>query len=71
MSKKGLGKKYRGEPNIVEEYKIGETVIKIADDAYRDRTPEEIQQTLNNIKNILMEIYVVDAMKANAAVVHE
>ena len=29
MSKKGLGKKYRGEPNIVEEYKIGETVMAV------------------------------------------
>ena len=71
MSKKGLGKEFRGEPNIVEEYKIGGTTIKIADDGYRDRTPEEIQQTLDNIKNILMEIYVADAMKTTAAVVHE
>lgn len=48
------------EPHIVEEYKIGETIIKVADNAYRNRTAEEIAQTLNNVKRILTEIYMTE-----------
>lgn len=35
--------------NIVEEYKIGNTTIKICDEAYRDKTPEDIKRILERI----------------------
>lgn len=35
--------------NVVEEYKIGNTTIKICDDAYRDKTPDELEQTRERI----------------------
>lgn len=34
---------------IVEEYMIGNTTIKIADDYYKDRTDAEIQAILDRI----------------------
>lgn len=30
------------EGNVVEQYKLGNTTIKICDDGYRDKTPEEL-----------------------------
>ena len=38
--------------NIVEEYKIGNTIIKISDEAYKNRTPEEIEKTLERLTAI-------------------
>lgn len=35
--------------NVVQEYKIGNTTIKICDDAYRDKTPEDIKKILDRI----------------------
>ena len=44
---------YRGGLEmIVEEYKIGNTTIKICDDAYISKTPEDIQKTLDRIMAI-------------------
>lgn len=40
------------EGNIVEEYKIGNTTIKICDSAYKDKTPEDINKILERIMNI-------------------
>lgn len=37
---------------IVQEYKIGNTTIKINDDAYRDKTPEDIKKILERINVI-------------------
>lgn len=37
---------------VVEEYKIGNTTIKICDDAYRDKTPEDIKKILERINVI-------------------
>lgn len=42
---------------IVETYKIGETIIHIDDDAYINRTPEEIAQTICNLEKVLEKIY--------------
>ncbi|NMA85103.1 MAG: hypothetical protein GX962_14715, partial [Epulopiscium sp.] len=38
--------------NVVKDYKIGNTRIKICDDAYRDKTPEEVQEILRRISQI-------------------
>ena len=37
---------------IVQEYKIGNTTIKISDDAYKDKTPEDIKKILERISVI-------------------
>ncbi len=50
-------KKYSEPANIVKTIYIGNTKINFADNCYRDRTPEEIQQTLDNIARISAEIY--------------
>lgn len=34
---------------IVQEYMIGNTTIKIADDYYKDKTPAEVQAILKRI----------------------
>lgn len=41
---------------IVKEYKIGKTTIKIADDAYRDKTPEELELIHKRIANVCWRI---------------
>jgi hypothetical protein len=38
--------------HIVDEYKIGNTTIKICDDAYRDNTPEDVQRILERVTQI-------------------
>lgn len=45
------------EGNIVEEYKIGNTTIKICDAAYKDKTPEDIEKILKRIMEIGIRIY--------------
>lgn len=35
--------------NIVQEYKIGNTTIKICDAAYNNKTPEEINKILQRL----------------------
>lgn len=36
-------------PNIVREFTIGNTRIKIADDCCRDKTPEDVRRILKEI----------------------
>lgn len=40
------------EGNVVKTYQFGNTRIKICDDAYRDKTPEDIQRILDRIAAI-------------------
>lgn len=35
------------EPNIVKTYQLGNSTVHIADNAYRDMTPEEIEKVLD------------------------
>lgn len=35
--------------NIVEEYKIGNTTIKICDEEYKDKTSEDIRKILERV----------------------
>ncbi len=42
--------------NLVEEYKIGNTRIKIYDDAYANKTPEDIDRILKRLTAIGWEI---------------
>ena len=48
--------------NIVEEYKIGGTTIKICDAAYINKTPADIEKTLERIMQIGWKI-VLDARR--------
>ena len=40
---------------LVEEYKLGNTTIKIYDDAYKDKTQEDIDRILERIAIIAMK----------------
>lgn len=48
------------EGNVVEIFKLGNTTIKICDDAYRNRTEEDIQRSLKNIAQIIYENFYAD-----------
>lgn len=50
-------------PNIVAEYKIGNTVIKVADNYCRDKTPEDIQRILDRIAANVVEYRIAQAAK--------
>jgi len=41
--------------NIVETYKIGNTTIKICNDEYKNKTPEDIQAILKRITRIRLQ----------------
>lgn len=36
-------------PNFVEEYRVGNTLIRIADNYCRDKTPEDVRRILKEI----------------------
>ena len=40
------------EGHVVKDYYIGHTHVKICDDYCRDKTPEQVQQILDNIARI-------------------
>lgn len=40
---------------VVEEFKLGNTTIKICNDAYINRTQEEIEQSLKRINDICLK----------------
>lgn len=42
------------EGNVVKEFMLGETKVKICDDYCRDKTKEEVDQILKNIAMIIM-----------------
>lgn len=37
---------------IVKEYKFGNTIVKVHDDAYKDKTQEDIDRILRRIEEI-------------------
>lgn len=44
--------------NLVEEFKLGNTKIKIYDSAYINNTPEDIENILNRIAKIAEDAYL-------------
>ena len=42
-------------PNIVMDFTVGNTRIKIADDYCRDKTPEDVKQILREIARTALE----------------
>jgi hypothetical protein len=49
--------------HVVKEYKIGDTTIKICDDAYRDKTPEELEKTWERITAVCWKIVLAERAK--------
>ena len=49
--------------NVVEEYKIGNTKIRICNDAYINRSPEEIEQILKRINSLCLNFVMSDRYK--------
>lgn len=47
--------------NVVEEFKIGNTKVRICDDYCRDKTPEEVDDILKNIAETVREPLIVAA----------
>jgi hypothetical protein len=45
-------KKFQTEGNCVAVYNFDNTIVRVCDDYYRDKTPADIQQTLDNIRDI-------------------
>jgi hypothetical protein len=45
------------QPNIVKDFYIGGTHIKIADNYYKDKTSEDAKKILNRIADIAMNAF--------------
>lgn len=54
-------------PNIVRDFTIGNTRIRIADDCCRDRTPEDVTRILREIARTTQE-YITAAAETAAVV---
>lgn len=51
------------EGNLIEEYMLENSKIKIFDSAYINRKPEEIERTLQNIREIAIRHYEREATR--------
>ena len=49
---------------VVEEFMLGNTKIKICNDAYINRTPEEIEQSLKRINDICLKCVMSSGYKS-------
>ena len=56
----------RKDWNIVEEYKVGNTTVKICDNCCRDKTPEDIDKIIKNIARIALDSYQRQAAEIEA-----
>jgi len=50
--------------NIVRDFTVGNTRIKIADDCCRDKTPEDVQKVLRRIARIVQPALAAAALGA-------
>lgn len=57
--------------NVVEEFKIGNTKVRICDDYCRDKTPEEVDAILKSIAETVREPLIVAAEKEAAKETNE
>lgn len=51
-----------GGPNIVRDFTIGHTRIRIADDYCRDKTPEDVKKILREIARTAQAAYTAAAV---------
>ena len=56
-----MARTYSTVGTVVEELKIGNTRIKICNDAYINRTPEQIEQSKRRINEICNKIAMSDS----------
>ena len=56
----------RKDWNVVEEYKVGNTTVKICDNCCRDKTPEDIDKIIKNIARIALDSYQRQAAEIEA-----
>lgn len=56
----------RKDWNVVEEYKVGNTTVKICDNCCRDKTPEDIKLIIQNIARIALDSYQRQAAEMEA-----
>ena len=49
------------DENIVEKYKIGNTTIKICDDAYKDKQEEDVEKILKRCADIFYK-YILNGL---------
>lgn len=57
----------RKDWNVVEEYKDGNTTVKICDNCCRDKTPEDVQRMIKNIARIALDSYKAAETEAIAS----
>ena len=56
----------RKDWNVVEEYKVGNTTVKICDNCCRDKTPEDEKKIIQNIARIALDSYQRQAAEMEA-----
>lgn len=56
------------KPNIVESYQLGNTTVLIADNEYRDKTPEQINQIWKDFYEVGWEIWNNIAQKNHESI---
>lgn len=50
---------------VVKEYRLGNTIVRIHDDAYKDKTQEDIDRILERISEIATNSYIKKLKKEN------
>lgn len=55
--------KHREEPHIVQEFNIGNTRVKIADNYCADKTPEDVKKVLEKMARIAQEHFTAEAYR--------
>ncbi len=53
-------------PNIVKEFKVGNTTIRIADNYCRDKTPEDVQRILQRIARNAQAAFTAEEYRRRA-----
>lgn len=43
--------------NVVEEFMLGQTKVRICDDYYKDKSPEDIQEILDKVAQDVLNCY--------------
>lgn len=54
-------------PNVVEEFHLGNTKIQFCDDYCKDKTPEQIDEIMQNIMRIYVSHYAKARQEENEA----
>lgn len=55
--------KHMQEPHIVQEFNIGNTRVKIADNYCTDKTPEDVKKVLGKMARTAQEHFTAEAQR--------